>query len=272
MKYSTRMFTLLLSVLLVWTVGPAHAEIRLPSVFADGMVLQRNQSVPVWGWAEPGERVMVALGGTSSETTAGDDGRWRVSLPELAGQKTPMDLLINGSKSGKAVVHNVLVGDVWLCSGPSNIFWPVKKCEHSKEEIAQAKYPEIRFFMVEKAAMDKPQEDCAGAWTVCSPETIGEASGVAYFFARRIHQEEGVPIGVLQSFWGGSLIEAWTSLETLEAAPSLQPILAEWVSKKAEFDNIALPAYKETVLGHNQKIRIFDSGVGSNDQLPHNGS
>jgi len=227
---------------------PACAELRLPSLFADGMVLQQNQPVPVWGWAAPGAQMTVAFHGESVQTIAGEDGRWRVALPRLSAKKKPGDLRIDGSSGGRAVVRNVLVGDVWLCSGPSNIFWPVAKCDHAAEEIAQSHYPELRFFMVERDAADEPREDCAGTWTVCGPETVGAASGIAYFFARRIHQATGIPIGVLQSFWGGSRMEAWTSMEALEAAPGAQPVLAAWASEEALFGSGAPGAAYEQEL------------------------
>jgi len=206
----------------------ARAELRLPSVISSGMVLQRDRENPVWGWANPGERVTISVAGHVLEANASPQGRWQVVIPPLAVRDDPLDLRIRSSSGEETALRDVLVGDVWLCTGPSNIFWPVAKCDDAEREIAAARYPSIRFFTVAKNATDSPQADCDGRWFACSPKTVGEVSGVGYFFSRAIHRDQNVPIGVLQSFWGGSRIEAWTSRDALDSAPAIRPILDWW--------------------------------------------
>jgi sialate O-acetylesterase len=232
--------------------GTVHGEIRLPSVFADGMVLQRDQPVALWGWAGAGEEVKVSLGDKSAETIAGADGRWRVQLPKLSVQRRPQELHVLGAESGSVVLHNVLVGDVWLCSGPSNLFWPVKKCDNAESEMAGALFPQIRFFTVKRDAANAPKEDCVGAWAVCSPDTVGEASGIGYFFSRRVHREMDVPIGLLQSFWGGSRMESWTSAEALEAESAVKPVLKIWDAEVAAYDKASAEA------AHAQALEVWN--------------
>ena len=216
--------------------GVCVAEVRLPAVFADNMVLQRNQPIRIWGWAQPGENVTVALAGHSTTATTEQDGRWRAALGKLSARAKPLDMRVRDSSGGETVIHNILIGDVWHCTGPSNIFWPVKKCDNAKQEIAAATFPEIRFFMVKRQTADEPQADCQGKWAVCSPKTVGEVSGIGYFFARRIHKDVDVPVGMLQTFWGGSRIEAWTSRQALESTPALKPILDWWENSIKAFD------------------------------------
>ncbi len=130
-------------VMLVCCIAPA-AELRLPAIISDNMVLQRGQPAPIWGWAGPAEKVTVAIAGKTATAQAERDGRWHVRLPALEPQDQALEMVVRDSSGGVLRVKNVLVGEVWLCTGPSNIFWPVKSCDHAKEEIASAKYPKIR--------------------------------------------------------------------------------------------------------------------------------
>jgi sialate O-acetylesterase len=212
-----------------------RAEIRLPSVLGSHMVLQQAQPVPVWGWAAPGEAVTVKFAGKTVDARADKTGRWQVALPELEASSTPRSMIIDGSSGSHVELTDVLVGEVWFCTGPSNIFWPVKKCDNAAEEIRQADLPRIRFFNVERKTADEPQEDCDGHWFPCSPQTVGDVSGIGYFFSRRIHNDLDVPVGLLQSFWGGSRIEAWTSRDALEAEPPVKPILDWWQKEIRRF-------------------------------------
>jgi sialate O-acetylesterase len=213
------------------------AQVRLPAAVGDNMVLQRDQPLPIWGWADPGETVTVTIAGQSATAAAGADGRWQVTLPKLNASNDPVTMSVEGSSGSLTTVSGVLVGEVWFCTGPSNIYWPVSRCDYARQEIATANYPEIRFFTVERKADDEPQDDCSGQWVQCSPRTVGSVSGIGYFFSRRLHKELDVPIGVLQSFWGGSRIESWTSIEALEAEPELKPILDWWAASFAHFDS-----------------------------------
>ena len=231
-------------VVLVCCAAAAGAELRLPALISDNMVLQRGRPLPIWGWAEQGEKVTVTIAGkaATARAVAVAIGRWQVSLPALEPADQPLEMVVTSSSGGTLRVKNVLVGEVWLCSGPSNIFWPVKRCDHAQEEIAKAAYPQIRFFTVARKTADQPQADCQGDWVECSPASVGDASGIGYFFARQLRQELKVPVGLLQSFWGGSRIEAWTSIEALQAQPALRPILDYWTERLAKFDAAAAEA------------------------------
>ena len=169
------------------------AELKLPAVIGDNMVLQRGRTTPIWGWAEPGATVSVTLGGCAATSSVADDGRWQVMLPALAAQAEPSEMIVCASSGRDRVVRNVLVGDVWLATGPSNIRWSVCRCDNAEAEISTADFPRIRFFTVAQKTADKLQDDCRGLWSVCSPQSVGDVSGVAYFFARRLHRDLDVP-------------------------------------------------------------------------------
>ena len=232
------------------------AELRLPAVISDNMVLQRDQANTVLGWAKPGDEVFVTVADHEVTGTVGQDGRWQVTVPKLPVQRKAMVIRIRTSSGTERTVRNVLVGDVWLCTGPSNIYWPVRQCDNATEEVAAANYPQIRFFTVKKKLADQPQEDCTGSWLTCNPRTVGDVSGIGYFFGRRIHRELDVPIGVLQSFWGGSRIEAWTSKEALESQPALSPILKSWDRQIAGYDDIKTTAKYELELIRWKKLAV----------------
>jgi sialate O-acetylesterase len=236
MTLSTRTAIVSFLSILASFVADASAAPRLAAVFSDNMVLQQGRPLPVWGWAEPGERVTVTMAGRSAAGQAGPDGRWEVRLPALRSRGGPLEMTVSGSSASSLRVKNILVGEVWLCCGPSNIFWPVKRCDNAKQEMAAAGYPEIRFFTVARKTADQPQADCEGRWVECTPQSVADVSAVGYFFARRLHQELKTPVALVQSFWGGSRIEAWTSLDALRAETSLAPILAYWEKQYAEFD------------------------------------
>lgn len=186
-----------------------RAEIRLPSVFSDHMVVQRERPIPIWGWATAGKSLAVRLGdGPEVEAKAGADGAWRVELParEAGG---PFRLSIRGD--GEKVVEDVLVGEVWLCSGQSNMEWTVAASANPKEEAARANHPMIRHLKVPKTTMAAPQADQPGTWQVCSPETVSGFTAAGYYFARELQKELGVPVGLLNASWGGTRIEPWTA-------------------------------------------------------------
>ncbi|MHC4995839.1 MAG: sialate O-acetylesterase [Planctomycetota bacterium] len=219
------------------TVGTdVRAEVRLASIFNDHMVLQHGLANRIWGWAEPGEAVTATLGGQSATRRANASGQWDIQLPAMSVSRQGRPLRVRGADGSEAVIQDVLVGEVWLATGPSNIHWAVEKCDNAKQEIANAHYPQIRFFTVARAATDEPQQDCDGRWIVCGPKTVGPVSGVAYFFSRRIHKELDVPVGVLQSFWGGSRVEAWTSVAGLKTSRDLLPILDWWHEARTSYD------------------------------------
>ena len=192
----------------------------LPSIFCDHMVLQRDRSIPVWGWAEPGEKITVTLAKKSRQTVTGKDGKWQVKLPALKAGG-PFEMVIQGKTS--ITLRDVLVGEVWVCSGQSNMQFGVKELLNPEKEIATAKHPRIRLFTVANTAVVKPQQDVSGKWDICSPETIKDFSAVAYFFGRKLSQQLKIPVGLINSSWGGTCAEAWSSREALVANPIFKP-------------------------------------------------
>ncbi|HEY2156516.1 MAG TPA: sialate O-acetylesterase [Isosphaeraceae bacterium] len=204
----------------------AHAEIKLPAIFGPHMVFQRHQKDKVWGTAEPGERVVVAIAGQEKATEAGPEGKWSVTLdPMPAGG--PHSLTVSGKKD-TVVFDDVLVGEVWICSGQSNMEWQVSNANDGDLESLAARYPKIRLISVPKVGTQEPQSDFKGKWEACTPETVKGFSAVGYFFGRQIHQTIGVPVGLIDDSWGGSAAEAWVSRDRLAADPKFKGLLAEW--------------------------------------------
>jgi sialate O-acetylesterase len=236
MRLTHSVKTVSFCLLVACNLSVVTAEVTLPAIVADHMVLQHGRPVVVWGWADPGETVSITVAGKSASSAAGADRRWQVTLDKLDPCAEPTEMNIQGSSGSQRIVKDVLVGEVWFCTGPSNIFWAVSRCDNAKEEIAAANYPKIRFFTASRKAADTPQADCEGDWVACSPGTVGSVSGVGYFFSRKLRHDLDMPIGMLQSFWGGSRIEAWTSIEALDAQPELKPILDWWAASFAQFD------------------------------------
>ena len=194
---------------------------RMANIFTDHMVLQRDQPLPIWGWAAPGRTVTVEVGPHSARTRANAEGRWRVTLPPLGSGKGPLTMTV---KAGQETIQltDILVGEVWLCSGQSNMEMAV-----SSSEFKAAKHPNIRIFSVPRDIAIDPQDDIVGQWQACSPETIGGFSAVAYYFGREIHQSIEVPVGLINSSWGGSIIEAWTRHEEISRLPDMLERIAE---------------------------------------------
>jgi len=194
---------------------PASAAVRLPKILGENMVLQRGIAVPVWGWAEPGEKVTVAFAGQSKIATADAEGKWMVRLDPLQASTEPRTLSIKGSIGNRqSTIGNILVGDVWICSGQSNMEWSLHGSRNGKEEANAAKHPLIRLFNVRgHIKTPAPQSDAPGQWQVCSPDTVGGFSAVGFFFGRRLLAETGVPMGLIGSNWGGTAIEPWVPPE-----------------------------------------------------------
>jgi sialate O-acetylesterase len=202
----------------------ARAGVTLPTLLADHMVVQRGLPVHVWGMATPAEAVSVSFRGETRSATADDLGRWSLYLaPGEAGG--PFQMTVKGLNT--ITLNDVLVGDVWVASGQSNMELPLTRATNAQAEIAAAQYPKIRILRVERRSSDYPLENAeAKPWAACTPETAADSSAVAYFFARNIQQKTGVPIGLLESFWGGTAAESWTSLRALSADASLMPVFA----------------------------------------------
>jgi sialate O-acetylesterase len=201
-------------VLAFFAISTAFAGVRLPKIFGNSMVLQRQKPVPVWGWAAPNEAVTVLFASQTKTTKAGPDGRWQLNLDAMEAGG-PFLLTVKGPKN-TLVITDVLVGEVWICSGQSNMEWQVAQTNNAKAEITAANYPQIRQFLVKKDLSLTPKDDIsAGSWAVCSPQTVADFTAVGYFFARELSQKLNVPIGLINTSWGGTHSETWTSREAM---------------------------------------------------------
>jgi sialate O-acetylesterase len=237
------------------------ADVRLAALFTDHMVLQRDTKIPVWGWAAPGDRITVSVGGHTATAKTDKDGKWMARVASLPAGG-PHTLTVVGKNT--ITLNDVLVGDVWLASGQSNMWWPVRNGDFGvkdrETEIAAANFPDIRYFTVPPVTSFTPKDHVETAgWVACSPQTAPNFSAVAYFFGRDLHQALGVPIGLVHSSWGGTLCEAWTSEEALRELPDFKIKLDQM---DAEAPNIpkAEAAYKEALAKWNADLATYDKG------------
>jgi sialate O-acetylesterase len=198
-------------------------------VIGNDMVLQQGSSLPIWGWADKGEEVTVSVAGQTVSGKAGDDGRWEVKLAKLeaAPDEKPLEMTIKGSSGEPITLKNILIGEVWVCSGQSNMELGIAVAKNGPAEIKAANYPEIRLFTVPKVRAHEPAKDVKAAWAECNPKTIsaggwGGFSAAAYYFGRDLHKKLKVPVGLIFTSWGGTPAEQWTSKKALEAEPLLK--------------------------------------------------
>ncbi|WP_145308293.1 sialate O-acetylesterase [Gimesia fumaroli] len=239
-----------------------QADVRLPHIFGDHMVLQREMPIPVWGWADPGEKVSVELGGDRVSTVADEAGKWMVKLPA---QKVgdPVSLTVKGKNT--VTLTDVLLGEVWLCSGQSNMEWTVARSNNFEKEQAAAKYPKIRHIKIPKRPSGFPQDDVTAEWAACSPETVGNFTAAGYFFGRKLHKDLDVPVGLINSSWGGTRIEPWTPPCGFEQEPALEAIF-----KQVELTNPANAAYKKTLSSYLDSLEAWaaKAKAGLNAETP----
>lgn len=213
-------------ILLLASVLPSRADPSLPSLFSDHMVFQQGREIHVWGWADSGEKVSVRLASHEATAMADARGNWSVLLPAMS-PGGPFTLLIRGRK--EIEIKDVLVGEVWIASGQSNMTYSLSGAENASVEIPKADFPQIRLFTVPRKIALAPQENTRPAhWQICTPDSAKEFSAVAYFFAREIHLRTHVPIGVVESAWPGTTIQAWIAPNVLRADPELRPLVNEW--------------------------------------------
>ena len=224
-------------------VCAARAEVKLPAIFSDHMVLQADAPAPVWGWAEPGEEVTVSITGQTQTAKADANGKWSVKLGKLKASAEPQTLTAKG-KNARAV-QDVLVGEVWLGSGQSNMALQVARAKNAPEEIATAQFPAMRMFTVRSGAAAGAQEDCQGSWQVCDPKNAPLFSAALYFFGRELHKTLGVPVGMINSSVGGTPIESWISPEAQARSPELQKYLETQRKTDAAFNADAAKAKYE---------------------------
>ena len=235
---------------------------KLPRLFTDGLVIQQGIPAPVWGWSLPNHHIRVAVGGFAAETTSDSKGRWMVKLPALRAVDhlgLRLRMTIEGDQT--VTIDDVTVGEVWLCSGQSNMEWPVAQASDAKTEIAQAKLPQIRLFSVGHAIAGSPADDVLAdaGWQRCSPATVAGFSAVAYAFGRELHTAQQIPIGLIHASWGGTMAEAWTSRAALASEPILRPIL----DRDAATPNLPAPdspAYRKSLAAWEAKAFHRDPG------------
>ena len=216
----------------------------MPALFSDHMMLQRDMLAPVWGWGSPGEAVAVSIAGQTKLAKTDADGRWSIKLDKLA-SGGPFTMVVKGNNT--ITIQDVLVGEVWLGSGQSNMALTVQNSQDPAKETASAKFPQIRVFTVKRSETVTPQMDCEGQWIICSPETAGSFSAAAYFFGRDLHQNLGLPIGLISAAVGATPIEGWTSLSAQEGRKELKPVFRPWEEKlKVPYDDaIAQAQYQK---------------------------
>lgn len=218
-----KMFIALLCSMVLHT---GIAQVKPAGIFGDHMVLQRQKPIKVWGTASPGEKVNVTFNGAAAKTKASKTGEWSVTLPAMS-HGGPFEMIIEGKD--KVTFSDILIGEVWLCSGQSNMEWIVNNSDSAKREIAQANHPQIRHIKVPKNPALQPRTDIQPAtWQICSPETVAQFTAVGYFYAREIQQKLGVPVGLVNSSWGGTHVETWISGEVLFGHPEFEALKAKY--------------------------------------------
>ena len=233
-EFTSTVFALLFTIC---TGSPLCAQPILPHLFSDHMVLQRDAEIPVWGWADPSEPISVSLAGRTRETVTGPEGRWHVMLPaQPAGG--PFVLSVKGQKT--IAFRDVLIGEVWIASGQSNMTYALSGATGGTEAASAANYTEIRFFTVPRKIALAPQEDTLPmSWETCTPETALKFSAVAFFFARQLNRELRVPVGIILSAWPGTAGEEWTDPDSIRREKELQPIVARWEAEPAAVKSFA---------------------------------
>jgi sialate O-acetylesterase len=248
----------------VWlgTAATVSAEFKLPALFTDHMVLQREMSVRIWGWADPSERIHVSFGEQSVTGQASKEGRWVVNLKPMPASRDGRTLLVRSAAGEQFQIEDVLVGEVWLCSGQSNMEFPVSKSYDGDLEIAAAKHPMIRLISVPKNGTQELQDNFEGQWEVCSPQTVSEFSAVGYLFGRELNAVLDVPIGLIDNAWGGSSAEAWVQRDLLEEKELYQEYVAHWKQIESTYD------YEAILAGYRKRLATWDA----NQKLKKNAS
>ena len=260
MKTTTAAFLIALLAAGLTPLPDPATEVRLPKVFSDHMVLQRDQPIPVFGTAEPGGEVTVMLGEAQATATVGEDGRWRAELPAMEAGG-PYELTVAGADT--LTFTDVLVGEVWVASGQSNMEWRLDQTDGSEAAIAAADHPQMRLFTVEHdvAAMPLTDVEAASGWEAATPETVAPFSAVAYYFGRMVQDSLGVPVGLISTNWGGTRAEAWTSREGLEDLPVFQAQIERLEAEAggdvdASFDSL----YARMNADYEAQLRALDAG------------
>ncbi|MBB4080982.1 sialate O-acetylesterase [Lewinella aquimaris] len=224
-------FGLIIAVLAA-VCGDLAAKVRLPDILTDHMVLQRDQEVPIWGWADPGVTVTVTFAGQIHRTQADEAGNWSVRLTPLQASNKPRNLIITDSDT--LTLSDILVGEVWLCTGQSNMQWRLLESAGGEEAIAAADHPEVRLYNVSRSVAFGREAGKLGEWQPCTSESVASFSGVGYFFGLELYRRLGIPVGLINASYGGSQAEAWTPRDYLAASADLKPTIEREEVWKAE--------------------------------------
>ena len=258
---------------LVALTSTATADVRLPAMVGDNMMLQQQTGAPIWGWATPGETVTVAGSwGKEASATAGANGKWKVCLPTPS-HGGPYTLTIKGNNT--ITVRNVMTGEVWLCAGQSNMGWRLLFTSEGREDTASAAYPNLRIFRSERCHSHEPKEDCVAQWTPCTPETAATCSAVSFYFARKLHQELGIPIGIVLQPYAGTPIEGWMPKAIQMDDPRTRRIVEQMDAESAAYDPVTATKQLERALarwkqGTRQTKPVLRTPSNRGHQYPGN--
>lgn len=223
---------------LIWFTLPSTqllADLKLPSFFSNQMVLQRGKPVSIWGWADANTQVDIAFNGNTVSTKSTDEGNWKITLPAMKASRKGMNMVIENGDD-RVEIKNILIGEVWFASGQSNMAFKLQNSLDAKADLPKSKNSTIRFFLATNTPAAQPQNNIEGTWNLSSPETSGNFSAVAYYFAKKIHQETGIPVGIIQSCWGGKRSECYTSREAMLSNSHGKKMIAELDRAAKSFD------------------------------------
>jgi sialate O-acetylesterase len=250
----------------VFTPGSGlRADVRLPGFFSDHMVLQQKREIKVWGWTDPDDEVTVSIGDNTAKATADASGKWQVELPAMKASKTPVSLVVKGGHN-ELKLNDILIGEVWLCSGQSNMEWTVANSLNSKEEIAAANHPLIRHVKIPRRPSPNPIDDLESTWEVCSPETAGKFTACGYFMARKLAAELDVPVGLINSSWGGTRVEPWTppiGFQKVEALKEIHQSVVGRTPGSATYD----AELKKYIVSSEQWLVMANLAVGTSKPI-----
>lgn len=241
-----------LTLVFVATALTARAEFKLPAIIGDNMVLQQKQTNPIWGWDVPGTVVTVKFGAQTVTGKADEKGKWSVKLDPVPASAKPAAMSIQGT--ARRDLKNILVGEVWVCSGQSNMGFTVNRALDADLEMAMAKYPSMRLISVPQVGTQEIQDDFKGQWEPCSPQNVGDFSAVGFFFGRVLHEMLDVPVGLIDNAWGGSSAEAWVRRDVLEKDKRFADLIAKWRKTEAEFTP---EAFEKQKAAHQQKVAAW---------------
>ena len=260
MKYQIPSAAIIMFATVLMT--PAHAELKMSSIFSDHMVLQQKQLIRIWGWTAADQEITIELAGQSADTTADENGRFELNLnPVAAGG--PYSLIVKADET--RTFKDVLVGEVWLCSGQSNMSFPVAASNDPDLESLSANFPNVRLISVPQVGTQQAQNDFNGQWEKCTPESVRNFSAVGYFFGRQLHQTLDVPVGLIDNAWGGSSCEAWVKRDLLEGDDLYGPLMERWKKTEATYN------HETAVVTYKEKLKEWKANkTGARPRAPRN--